>query len=37
MKKIIKKIVYVGGALALLCVVLMLVCNQLVVNNAKGS
>ena len=36
MKKIIKKIVYVGGALALLCVVLMLVCNQLVVNNAKG-
>ena len=37
MKKIIKKIVYVGGALALLCVVLMLVCNQLVVNNAKGK
>lgn len=37
MKKKIKKIVYVGGALALLCVVLMLVCNQLVVNNAKGK
>lgn len=37
MKKIIKKIAWVVGIMAVICVAVMFVCNQLVVNNAKGK
>ena len=37
MKKIIKIIAWMVGIIALLCLSLMLVCNQIVVNNAKGK
>ena len=36
MKKI-KRIMICMGALAIICIVLMLVCNQIVVNNAEGK
>ena len=37
MKKIIKIIALMAGIIALLCLSLMLVCNQIVVNNARGK
>ena len=37
MKKIIKKIAMVIGIMAFICIVLMLICNQIVVNNAEGK
>ena len=37
MKKIIKKIAWGVGIMAVICVAVMFVCNQLVVNNAKGK
>lgn len=37
MKKIIKTIAWVVGIMAAICLVVMSVCNQLVVNNAKGK
>lgn len=37
MKRILKKIGWIAGIMAILCVAIMLICNQLVVNNAKGK
>lgn len=37
MKKIVKKITWLAGIMAILCLALMLICNQIVVNNAKGK
>ena len=37
MKKVIKAIVYIVGAFSIICFVIMVVCNRLVVNNAKGK
>lgn len=37
MKKIIKKTVLVAGIWIILCIVVMLACNQIVTNNAKGK
>ena len=37
MKKVTKAIVYIVGAFSIICVVIMVACNQLVVNNAKGK
>lgn len=37
MKKIIKTIAWVVGIMAAICLVVMSVCDQLVVNNAKGK
>ncbi len=37
MKKIIKRIIWISCILAIICIALMLVCNQIVVNNAKGK
>lgn len=37
MKRILKKITWIAGIIAILCIALMLVCNQIVVNNAKGK
>ena len=37
MKKITKIIVKVGGVLAFICIALMLICNQIVVDNAEGK
>ena len=36
-KKIIKIIIWAIAALAVTCVVIMLICNQIVVNNAEGK
>ena len=35
MKKTKNKIAWVAGIMAVLCIAIMLVCNQMVVNNAK--
>ena len=37
MKKIVKKITWLAGIMAILCLALMLICNQIVVNNARGK
>ena len=37
MKKGRKKIIWMFGIMAALCLVIMLLCNQIVVNNAKGK
>lgn len=37
MKKIVKRIAWAAGVIAILCIALMFVCNQIVVNNAKGK
>ena len=37
MKRILKKIGWIAGIMAILCVAIMLICNQLVVNNARGK
>jgi len=37
MKKIIKKTVLVAGIWIILCIVVMLACNQIVTNNAEGK
>lgn len=37
MKKTIKIIEYIAGALTILCLALMLICNHVVVNNAEGK
>ena len=37
MKKTKNKIAWVAGIMAVLCIAIMLVCNQMVVNNAKGK
>ena len=37
MKKIAKIIVWLGGIMAVICIAIMLICNQIVVNNAKGK
>ena len=37
MKKIVKRIAWAAGVIAILCIALMFVCNQIVVSNAKGK
>ena len=37
MKKITKKIAWAIGIMTLICIALMLICNQIVVNNAEGK
>ena len=37
MKKVYKKIIWAAGIMAVLCLAIMLICNQIVVNNAKGK
>ena len=37
MKKIVKRIAWAAGVIAILCIALMFVCNQIVLNNAKGK
>ena len=37
MKKIAKIIVWLGGIMAVICIAIMLICNQIVVNHAKGK
>lgn len=37
MKKVVKKILWTTCVMAFVCIVLMLICNQIVVNNAKGK
>lgn len=37
MKKIIKKIAWVAGIMVVICIAIMFICNQIVVNNAKGK
>ena len=37
MKKIVKRIAWAAGVIAILCIALMFVCNQIVVNNARGK
>ena len=37
MKKLVKRIIGIGAVSAILCIVIMLICNQIVVNNAKGK
>lgn len=37
MKKIVKIIVWMGGIMAMICIAIMFICNQIVVNNAKGK
>ena len=37
MKKIVKIIVWMVGIMAVICIAIMFICNQIVVNNAKGK
>ncbi|MBR6444969.1 MAG: YdcF family protein [Prevotella sp.] len=37
MKKVYKIIIWVAGIIAVICLAIMLICNQIVVNNAKGK
>jgi len=37
MKKNIRRVIHTIGILAMLCIALMLICNQIVVNNAEGK
>ena len=37
MKRIYKHITWIITIMAVLCIALMLICNQMVVNNAKGK
>ena len=37
MKKVAKKLLWTTCIMAFVCIVLMLICNQIVVNNAKGK
>ena len=37
MKKVVKKILWTTCVMAFVCIALMLICNQIVVNNAKGK
>lgn len=37
MKRILKKIGWIAGIMAIFCVAIMFICNQVVVNNAKGK
>ena len=37
MKKVVKKILWTTCIMSFVCIVLMLICNQIVVNNAKGK
>lgn len=37
MKKIVKRIAWAAGVIAILCIALMFICNQIVVNKAKGK
>ena len=37
MKKKAKKVIMTGGILVMLCIVIMLICDNIVVNNAKGK
>lgn len=37
MKKVAKKLLWITCIMAFVCIVLMLICNQIVVNNAKGK
>ena len=37
MKKIVKIIAWVGGIIAVICMAIMFICNQIVVKNAKGK
>ena len=37
MKNIVKRIAWAAGVIAILCIALMFVCNQIVVNNARGK
>lgn len=37
MKKFVKKIVLTFGIIAVVCIIMMLICNQVVVNNAEGK
>ena len=37
MKKIVKKVALGAGIIAVICIAIMFICNQIVVNNAKGK
>ena len=37
MKKVLKKIIWMAGILTVICLVIIYICNQIVVNNAKGK
>ena len=37
MKKVAKKLLWITCIISFVCIVLMLICNQIVVNNAKGK
>jgi vancomycin permeability regulator SanA len=37
MKKKIKNLIWLIGCLAIICIALTLICNQIVVNNAEGK
>ena len=37
MKKVAKKLLWTPCIMSFVCIVLMLICNQIVVNNAKGK
>ena len=37
MKKVAKKLLWTTCIMAFVCIVLMLICNQIVVNNAEGK
>ena len=36
-KRLIKIVAFVAGIIAVICIAIMLICNQIVVNNAKGK
>jgi SanA protein len=37
MKKVLKKIIWMAGILTVICLVIIYICNQIVVNNAEGK
>ena len=37
MKKVYKKIIWAAGIMVVICIAIIFICNQLVVNNAKGK
>ena len=37
MKKVLKKIIWMVGIMTVICIVIIYICNQIVVNNARGK
>ena len=37
MKKVLKKIIWMAGIMTVICIVIIYICNQIVVNNAEGK